>query len=341
MRWLLVTTLLAGCSLGTGAVAPSTDSAVIEGGADDTSPEAGPTDAGPDVDTSVGDDSSAPTDSAVTMDAATDTAMPIDTGTVDTGTVGTGPFGAPVMFYSTSTSIDDPTLTGDLLELYFNSTDDIWRMTRASVGAAWGTPSVVAELSSGDTEGTPEIHPDGLSIWFHSGRTPSMGSNDIWRSDRASRSDAWGAPVYVPSLSTPGADSAPSVTRDSLLAVDDFDPPGESSDMQRHRRATASDAWSMRRDLTALNTPNAETNPAISADGLVIVFDSDRPGGLGAHDIYIATRTSRTDPFGVPLLLTEVSSTGSESDSWISPDYRTLVFVSTRSGMSAFYEARR
>src|SRR5690349_20008434 len=83
-------------------------------------------------------------------DAPPDGAMPL------------GPWGLPTALFPGGGD-DDPTLTGDLLELYFNRNSDIYTSTRASVTDAWGTPALVTELSTVYNETTPEITYDGLT----------------------------------------------------------------------------------------------------------------------------------------------------------------------------------
>src|SRR5262249_28741306 len=85
---------------------------------------------------------------------------------------------------------EDPTFTGDLLELYFMSTrvgtKDIWTSRRATPSAAWGAPAPVAELNSTANDWAPGISLDALSIWFVSERN---GAGKIWHASRAARTD--------------------------------------------------------------------------------------------------------------------------------------------------------
>src|SRR5262245_53540373 len=87
-----------------------------------------------------------------------DTAPPADTAAL-------GPWGTPAPTFA-GTDDDDPSLTADLRELYFNRASDIYRATRASPSDAWSTPELVAELSSAASETTPEITGDGLTIFI-------------------------------------------------------------------------------------------------------------------------------------------------------------------------------
>src|SRR5262245_17914961 len=51
---------------------------------------------------------------------------------------------------------------------------------------------------------------------------------------------------------------------------------------------------------TDLNTPSLDGCPIQSPDGLSIYLASNRPGGQGGLDIWVATRSSTSAPFGAP-----------------------------------------
>lgn len=52
-----------------------------------------------------------------------------------------------------------------------------------------------------------------------------------------------------------------------------------------------------------LNTPSLDGCPMQSPDGLSLYMASNRPGGLGGLDIWVATRASTTAPWGAPTNL--------------------------------------
>ncbi len=52
--------------------------------------------------------------------------------------------------------------------------------------------------------------------------------------------------------------------------------------------------------LSALNSGKSDRDPVLLADGLTLHFSSDRPGGLGGMDGYVAARPTLDDPFGAP-----------------------------------------
>ena len=76
-----------------------------------------------------------------------------------------------------------------------------------------------------------------------------------------------------------------------------------------------------------VNSEYYESQPSITADGLMLVFTSDRPGGLGGGDLWVATRPSNDDPWGEPVNLgSPINSDGPEFCPCISPDGCSLYF---------------
>jgi Tol biopolymer transport system component len=80
-----------------------------------------------------------------------------------------------------------------------------------------------------------------------------------------------------------------------------------------------------------LNTTSNEGYPIQSPDGLSLYIVSDRPGGSGALDIYVARRAKKDDPWGAPENLgLPVNSSANDHSPTPVPGHG-LFFVSTRS----------
>jgi hypothetical protein len=246
---------------------------------------------------------------------------------------------------SDTASIDeDPTFTGDLLELYFMSTragtKDIWTSTRASADDPWGAPTMVAELSSSNDDWCPGISLDGLTIWFATDR--AKGFAQIWQATRASRTAAWSAPAPVAELASGAADFAPVVDATETMlffSSDRVDLAGSAGganyDLYWSSRPTPSSAWTAPQPVPGVNSNSDEYDPFVAQGGLVIFFTSMRSG---AGDIYWSARQSIAQPFETPVLLTDVDSTAYDSDSSLSPDLGYMMLSSTRSGNAEVYE---
>jgi Tol biopolymer transport system component len=85
--------------------------------------------------------------------------------------------------------------------------------------------------------------------------------------------------------------------------------------------------------VAGLNTAYEDARPNVRKDGLEIVFDSTRPGTLGAADIYSATRGATSVAWGEPVNLgTTVNTASNESRASLSWDGLTMYFGSNRPG---------
>lgn len=90
-----------------------------------------------------------------------------------------------------------------------------------------------------------------------------------------------------------------------------------------------------------LQGDTSEEDPSVSADRLTIVWSTDRSGTLGAFDVWMATRASRTAPFENLRNLTEINSATYEGSPEISPDGLTLLFASEVGGQSDIFMSTR
>lgn len=112
--------------------------------------------------------------------------------------------------------------------------------------------------------------------------------------------------------------------------------------LYRSVRATLTSPWQPPTQLTELDEASYEYSPAIGPDDHTILFTSDRPGGPGVTDIWIARRTDATQPFGPPEPLPEINSPQSEHTAGISADGEWLTFTSNRDGAGhELYISRR
>ncbi|WP_437813737.1 hypothetical protein [Sorangium sp. So ce1078] len=233
---------------------------------------------------------------------------------------------------------EDPTLTGDLLEIHFMSQrgggGDIWMSRRADLDSAWETPTLEEELQSDTNEDTPSISDDGLRIWFFSGREQKTG---IWMSERASRDAPWGAPSYVDALNPEGVQVlSPHVDLPELRVVVGLNgPETEGWDLAIASRETPEDDWGPFVPIDELNGPGDQLSPFLFDDGRQLLFRS-------GDDLFWARRGSTNDTFEGAEPLEEVNDPGArELDPHLSPDGSVLFFASRRSGGTDIFEARR
>jgi hypothetical protein len=136
--------------------------------------------------------------------------------------------------------------------MYFTSnrtgtTPAAWELyqTEQAGDGSFGPATPIAELNSTTLDMSPVVRRDGLEVFFVSRRPGgSFGAvagttNDFWTATRASTSDPWSKPVFVPGLGSPAL---------------------------------------------------AQGRIALSFDGTELYFSSNRAGGLGNWDLWVARR---------------------------------------------------
>jgi Tol biopolymer transport system component len=263
-----------------------------------------------------------------------------DSGSVDS--TGSGPFGTPMPVSQINDPLadDDPALSVDLLELVFDSEridgvdGNLYVSRRTDATSPWSAPALITETMSASDEDGPNISPDGLTLTFSSNR---LGGDDLFMSTRTSPTSAWSMPTVISELKTTSYEQDLSMTADGLFGVFWSDRLG-NDDLFMTSRASTALPWDPPVPLNELNTTDVEEGPAVVPDGTAIVFVRDR--GLG-FEIYLAVRATRDVPFDPPTLLAELDLGSEETDPWLSPDRRTLVYTSGRYSARDIYIAVR
>ncbi|MEO6654009.1 MAG: hypothetical protein ABIP17_15280 [Ilumatobacteraceae bacterium] len=96
-----------------------------------------------------------------------------------------------------------------------------------------------------------------------------------------------------------------------------------------------------------VNSAAVDGCPAQSPDGLSLYMASNRPGGRGGLDIWVATRQRQDDPWGAPQNLPEPINSASDDFCPTPIEGQRLLFVSRRTvngvtcGLGDMYLARR
>ena len=237
-----------------------------------------------------------------------------------------------------------PSVSTDGLSLYVDSYQkpggyggyDIWLYTRETIYDDWSGPvNIGSPINNSYGQGNPDIWADGLTLIFDDDRPGGPGGySDMWISTRVAIDEPWSEPVPL-SVNSPYDDSHSSVTSDGLLLFFCSDRPGGfgGRDIYFSTRATINDDWSEPVNLGPIvNSSFRESGVDVSSDGLMLFFDSDRPGGYGGRDIWVTTRASTEDEWGVPMNLgPNVNTSSNDITPCISADGSSLYFYSNGS----------
>ena len=194
-------------------------------------------------------------------------------------------------------------------------------------------------INSADMDQLPDIAPNGLSLYFSSNRAGGFGGNDIYVSQRATLSSAWGAPQNLgATINTSSNDSISHLSPDGREMFMQSNRTGGSGlvDIYISTRPNVNDdfGWTAPVNIgTVINTAsndfmgNLFVDPA-SGNG-TLYFNSDRTGGLGGNDIYQSTRNA-DGTFNAPVPVNELNSPLNEERTTISRDGLEMLFSSNR-----------
>jgi len=153
----------------------------------------------------------------------------------------------------------------------------------------------------------------------------------------------FGTPTNLgPTVNSTADEWGPSISADGLSLYFSGPRPGGygSWDIWETTRDTIDDDWGEPTNLgPKVNSPQGDSDPSISADGLSLFFASKRPGGYGVKDIWVSTRQTKDADWGTPVNLgPTVNSAYREDEPSISAYGSTLYFISTRPGGLGGYD---
>ena len=106
------------------------------------------------------------------------------------------------------------------------------------------------------------------------------------------------------------------------------------NDLEIVRSERTASGWSKPQPIDELNSPQADIGPVISQDGDLLYLYSNRAGGFGGMDLYVAQRDGDGWKNAVNLGAT-VNSAAHEYDPAVTPDGSRLFFASNRDQSTA------
>lgn len=169
------------------------------------------------------------------------------------------------------------------------------------------------------------ISPDGgTALWFSRNRPGGPGGYDIWISQRTP--DGW-SPAEPVAFNTPDRDFDPAFSADGREVFFCSDRPGGSGGDDLYRVSFDGRRFGSPENLgPVVNSSADEFAPMLARDGHRLLFSSDRPGGAGGHDLYVANRNDAgfEPPSAVPG---QINTPAQEFDATFLSDDRTIVFA--------------
>lgn len=207
---------------------------------------------------------------------------------------------------------------------------------RTCTPGSFSEPAIVLELATFDTESAPSLTADGLEIFFHSTDSDGLGGRDIWFARRASPDEPFTDPVHPVEVNSDRDDRHPAISGDGLTLYFASTRPGGlgGADIWVATRLDRMSPFSAPVLVSGVNSGFNETAPMISADGATLYFSSNRSGGTGGSDIWMAKGAGAV--FFTPEELTELNTERSEGSVAISADELEIFVQSDREGSQDF-----
>ena len=234
---------------------------------------------------------------------------------------------------------DNPTLTEDLLDIFFTSDRDeglggadVWSATRATRADPFEPPDLVGEASTMDDDTSAAISSDGLTLWVGSDQEGGAGGTDIYQLTRPSKDVSWSTPRNLAALNSEDDDIPRPVGQGGLvMPMASRRGPGDEYQTYFATRPSLDADFGAPEPLAYLWVEGSSMVDAfLTDDGLLLFFNRDPGDGDG--ELYMAWRPSTDDLFRDPVPLVAVNSPADDRDPWLSVDGRRFFFASDRGG---------
>lgn len=196
-------------------------------------------------------------------------------------------------------------------------------VTTTLFGQEFSVTRFGSPLNTQNNEYSPVIAPNGRYIVFQSNRPGGEGGMDIWISENKNYQNrtgtpAWSEPLNFRELNTRGFEGPFSILFDSSgKPVEIYFTSVKDAQTGRNglgglniyciknltKKEPSKDLWSKPEHLLRINTNFDEKMPAISPDGKILIFASNRPGGFGGWDLWVSTRDNLDRTWSEPVNL--------------------------------------
>jgi len=189
---------------------------------------------------------------------------------------------------------DDPSLTGDQLEMWFDRTTPasagrLYSTARTAIGQAWSDPILQDGVDNNAVTDAPWIALDGLSVYY-----TDVDSYTIRVQTRASRSDTFTGGGQLVPLGIAANVGTAWLSADQLaITFQATTGAGGTNQLWDAERQTIADGFGAPTQIAGIGAPGADdVDASLTEDGLELYFASNRSDGM-TFEIYVATRTCK------------------------------------------------
>jgi hypothetical protein len=209
----------------------------------------------------------------------------------------------------------------------------------------FGAVTPLAAFNTTASDDAVSLSRDLLTAYLSSNRPGGVGGYDIWFATRTAPTQEFAAPRLLEGVNTLQDERSPVTSRDGLQLFfsSNFQASG-LHDIRVSTRPSMLATFSASAPLAGINSPSNDASQWLSANDTLIYFFSDRPGGLGSYDVWVAnlgpSGTSNVRP------VAELNTMGFDTAPVVTPDGLTIFFSSNRadvraSGGNDIWTARR
>jgi len=203
---------------------------------------------------------------------------------------------------------------------------------RTSTG--WTTPAELnKELNDGNEVGAVTLTPDGQYMIFaaYDHSKGGLGRTDLFSAEK--KYGVWqNIQNLGPNVNSPYWDSQPTLSSDGNTLFFASDRPGGYGETDIYMCTRTREGWTQATNLgPVINSAYDDMSPVIASDNKTLTFASNRPGGLGGFDIYVAK--FRLNSFTQPKNAGEpINSASDEFFYVVKPNSDIAYFSSDRPG---------
>jgi Tol biopolymer transport system component len=198
-----------------------------------------------------------------------------------------------------------------------------------NVNGPFQAPVLVPGVNGPTNDRWGSMSSDELTIYFSDQPATGLDRN-LYTATRTSPTGTFATPTLLGGVNTTNLEEHPSVTADGLMLVAESNAFGNGTEVVVATRASTASNFGTLSVVAAVNTASAETDPWISADGLTLMFASNRTGAV--HRIYRTTRASIGMTFAAPTEVTELTDAAATAGPVLSADGLEILFYSLRAG---------
>lgn len=193
----------------------------------------------------------------------------------------------------------------------------------------FGPPTVTPNINSSVGDANAFLADD-LTIYWASQRAGGAGSYDLYLATRASQASSFANPTPITGVNTSGTEQALSLSGDGLMMYYAFAAvAGANGDVYATKRVDVASVFSVGTAVAQINLASDDGDPFVTADSASLYFASNRAGGAGSYDMYVALRRS-DGSFDLPQLVSELNTAELDGHPVLTADSLTIYWASTR-----------